>query len=784
MILRRNELAAAAPPTPPASPRPSATPSRRRWSSTSSRPHLHARGRPRPRNLDRARRRSSAAATREIPKPLAARRRSSGCSMSSATTPTPCARPAPPRRPRRRLLAAAEAPRSRRRPGRARLRPQRPARPPTSSTTAPGSGWSTGNMPASTRRSSISAASPPTPACRRPSATALLAAYFGRPLDRRAAPPRRRDDRRLAPARDDVEHGLGAPLQPSTSTTPPTPPRTSPASTRACAAFQDGRHDACPPRPAVVIVGGGIVGCSTAYHLGAHGHGPTCCCWSAHQLTSGSTWHAAGLVGQLRTSANITQLLGYSVDALRAAGGRDRPRHRLEDERRPAARLQRPSAGPRSSARPPPRTSFGLEMHLLSPAEAQDALAADDGRRRGRRRLPADRRPGQPVRHHPGARQGRAHRTASTIREDVAVTGFDVEDGRVTRRRDRPAAASPARRSCSAPASGRAQLGAPGRRQRAAGQPVQHQYVDHRADRRRHARPADPARSRPPHLLQGGGRRPRHGRLRAEPDALGRATACPDDFEFQLLDDDWDHFEPHHGAGAGRVPALETRRHQAADQRPGELHPRRQLHPRRGAGGAKLLRRRRLQRLRHRLGRRRRHGAGRMGREGRAALRPLAGRHPPLRPQPPATTAWVRTRTLEAYGKHYTMAWPHEEYASGRPLRRSPLYERLQGQGAVLRREARLGAAELVRRPPATSRATSTPCGRQNWFDAVGREHRAVPRARSALFDQTSFAKFMLIGRDAEAALVLDLRQRRRQAAGQRSPTPRCSTRAAASSAT
>src|SRR5690606_39980036 len=43
---------------------------------------------------------------------------------------------------------------------------------------------------------------------------------------------------------------------------------------------------------------------------------------------------------------------------------------------------------------------------------------------------------------------------------------------------------------------------------------------------------------------------------------------------------------------------------------------------------------------------------------------------------------WTRARTLEAYARHYTMAWPHEEHESGRPLRVSPLYERLKAQGA------------------------------------------------------------------------------------------------------
>ena len=55
------------------------------------------------------------------------------------------------------------------------------------------------------------------------------------------------------------------------------------------------------------------------------------------------------------------------------------------------------------------------------------------------------------------------------------------------------------------------------------------------------------------------------------------------------------------------------------------------------------------------------HGAGGVGGDGRAALRSVGGRHPPLRAAATATP-WVRTRTLEAYAKHYAMAWPHDEY--------------------------------------------------------------------------------------------------------------------------
>lgn len=67
-----------------------------------------------------------------------------------------------------------------------------------------------------------------------------------------------------------------------------------------------------PSHAAIVVIGGGIIGCSTAYHL-AKDHKADVILEQG-QLTSGSTWHAAGLVGQLRSSASITRVLKYSVD--------------------------------------------------------------------------------------------------------------------------------------------------------------------------------------------------------------------------------------------------------------------------------------------------------------------------------------------------------------------------------------------------------------------------------------------------------------------------------------
>lgn len=119
--------------------------------------------------------------------------------------------------------------------------------------------------------------------------------------------------------------------------------------------------------------------------------------------------------------------------------------------------------------------------------------------------------------------------------------------------------------------------------------------------------------------------------------------------------------------------------------------------------------------------------------------------------RPHFDTDWVRTRTVEAYGKHYTMAWPFEEHDSGRPCRKSPLYDTLKTQGACF------GEKLGWERPNWYADKGQKPKDiysfeRQNWFGNVGREHKAC-REAAVLFDQTSFAKFSLKGPDAAAAL-------------------------------
>jgi 4-methylaminobutanoate oxidase (formaldehyde-forming) len=107
-------------------------------------------------------------------------------------------------------------------------------------------------------------------------------------------------------------------------------------------------------------------------------------------------------------------------------------------------------------------------------------------------------------------------------------------------------------------------------------------------------------------------------------------------------------------------------------------------------------------------------------------------------------------RTVETLGLHYAMRWPREELQSARPLRRSPLYDRLRAKGAVFGTKlgwerANYFLPQGAREPPAT-------LGRPGWLPHVLDEQRAC-REDVVVFDQTSFGKLVLKGRDALAVL-------------------------------
>ncbi|PPD11542.1 MAG: FAD-dependent oxidoreductase, partial [Methylocystis sp.] len=498
------------------------------------------------------------------------------------------------------------------------------------------------------------------------------------------------------------------------------------------------------PRSAqVVVIGGGIVGCSVAYHLAKRG--VETLLLERHQLSSGSTWHAAGLIGQLRTNANITKLLGYSVELY----------DRLEEETGYATGWRR-NGGLRlacnadrwievkrqaTSAR-----SFGLEMQLLSAKEAQalwPLMNVDDVI--GAAFLPTD---GQanPSDITQALAKG-ARLAGAKLVEGVAVTDFIIENDRVRGVvTNRGAVACEKLVLCAGlwtqPLAARAGVAVPL-------SAVHHQYL---VTEKINGVTSDLPTLRDPDrltyykeevggLVMGG----------YEPNPVPWSSgAVPEDFAFRLLEDDWDHFEPIMDLALGRVPALaEAGVKQMINGLEsftpdgnwmiGEAPEVRNFFV--GAGFNAF-------------------GIASAGGAGMALAEWAADGEQPfdLWPvdirrfgAPHRDPNWVRVRTLQAYARHYSIAWPFEEFTSGRPLRRSPLYDRLKAKGACFGEKmgferpnwfADLSAGEEPR--------DRYSFGRPGWFEAVGREHRAC-REAAALFDQTSFAKALIVGKDAEA---------------------------------
>ena len=502
-----------------------------------------------------------------------------------------------------------------------------------------------------------------------------------------------------------------------------------------------------PSTAKAVIIGGGIIGCSTAYHLARLGWTDTILL-ERNKLTSGTTFHAAGLVGQLRSNANITQLLGYSVDLYNrieqetglGTGWKMNGGLRLActEERWTEVKRQATTAH-----------SFGLEMNLLTPKEAQELWPLMDvSDVIGAAFLPTD---GQanPSDITQALAKG-ARMAGAKLFEDTAVTDIEIEDGVI-----RAVITDAGRIECEKVICCAGQWTRAFARRFGVNVPLvsmEHQYmVTEPFD----GVPANLPTLRDPDrltyykeevggLVMGG----------YEPNPIPWAVdGIPDGFHYSLLDSNYEHFEQLMELSLGRVPALESAGIKTLTNGPesftpdgnfiiGEAPEQRNFFV--GAGFNAF-------------------GIAAGGGAGMALAEWVHKGEPPFDlwsadirrfGRPHFDTDWVRTRTVEAYGKHYTMSWPHEEHDSGRPCRKSPLYDILKAHGACF------GEKLGWERPNwfADTARGETPediysFGRQNWFDAVGREHAAARNA-AVLIDQTSFAKFLLKGPDALDALT------------------------------
>jgi 4-methylaminobutanoate oxidase (formaldehyde-forming) len=428
-----------------------------------------------------------------------------------------------------------------------------------------------------------------------------------------------------------------------------------------------------PQQAQIVVIGGGIIGCSTAYHL-ARDHKAEVLLLEQGKLTSGSTWHAAGLVGQLRSSASITQVLKYSVDLYKRldaetgleTGWRMTGCLRLacnEDRWTEYRRLA-------TTAR-----SFGMEMHLLSPDEVKamwPLMRVDD--LVGATFLPTDGQASPSDITQSLAKGARMH--GVRIVEGIRVTGFVMDGARITH-----VETTQGRIACdkvvNCAGQWARQVGA------MAGvnvplQPVKHQYIiTEQIEGITSNTPTVRDPDRRTYFKEEVGGLALGG---YEPDPIAWTTGdVPDDFQFQLFEDDWDHFEQHLVNSIHRIPALERTGVKQMINGPESFTPDGNFI----LGAAPECTNMYVGAGFNAFGIASGGGAGWVLAEwvmkGEAPLdlwsvdiRRFSGLH--------TDRDWVCERTLEAYGKHYTIAFPHEEYASGRPRIVSPLYERLKAR--------------------------------------------------------------------------------------------------------
>ena len=499
-----------------------------------------------------------------------------------------------------------------------------------------------------------------------------------------------------------------------------------------------------PAQAQIVVIGGGIIGCSTAYHL-ARDHKADVVLIEQGQLTSGSTWHAAGMVGQLRSSASITQVLKYSVELYK----------RLKDETgletgwkmsgclRLACNADRWTEFKRLATT---AGSFGMEMHLISPVEVKKMWPLmDTSDLVGASFLPTDGQANPSDITQSLARGARM--SGAKIVENVRVTGFLMQGDRIT-----TVQTSEGDIACDKVVNCAGlwarQVGA------MAGinvptQAVKHQYI---ITEKIDGLSPDTVSVRDPDrrtyfkedvggLVTGG----------YEPDPVPwTVDDIPDDWQFRLFDDDWDHFEQHMVNAIARVPALETAGVKQMINGPESFTPDGNFI----LGAAPECANMFIGTGFNAFGIASGGGAGWVLAEwvmsGEAPMdlwvvdiRRFSGLH--------KDRDWVCDRTLEAYGKHYTIGFPHEEFLSGRPRIVSPLYERLKDHRAVF--GSKLGWERPNWFAPEGMEAKDIySMGRQNWFAPVGDEHKAV-REGVGIFDQSSFAKYELRGADAVKAL-------------------------------
>ncbi|MCO5058629.1 MAG: FAD-dependent oxidoreductase [Rhizobiaceae bacterium] len=506
---------------------------------------------------------------------------------------------------------------------------------------------------------------------------------------------------------------------------------------------------AIPARARAVIIGGGVAGCSVAYHLARLG-------WTdivlleRKQLTSGTTWHAAGLIGQLRASANMTRLARYTAElyvrleeetgiatGMRQCGSISVA---LTDERR--EELLRSATMGRAN---------GVDVQEISVAEVKQRYPhLETADVVGAVHIPLDGQ-GDPANITQALARG-ARKGGVRIVESARVTAIRSENGRVTGV-DVNAGGEAAHIACD--------------------------HVVNCAGMWAHGVGAMAGVAVPLHACE-------HFYIVTEPIAgLGQLPVLrvpdecayykedagkillgafepvakpwpplgekiPDDFCFDQLPEDFDHFEPILEQAVRRMPMLADAGIHTFFNGPESFTPDDRYY----LGEAPNLRNFWVACGFNSIGIQSSGGAG------MALAQWMEDGEPPFdlwdvdirRVQPfQANRTYLYDRSKETLGLLYADHFPYRQMASARGVRRSPLHGHLEARGAVFGEAAGWERANWFARD-GQEREYRYSWKRQNWFDNQRDEHLAVRNA-VGLFDMTSFGKIRVEGRGAAAFL-------------------------------
>jgi len=503
-----------------------------------------------------------------------------------------------------------------------------------------------------------------------------------------------------------------------------------------------------PSQAQVVIIGGGVGGCSIAYHLTKMG-------WKdviileRHELTAGSTWHSAGLVGQLRSDANLTRMMYYSTDLYRKlkeetgvdTGWREVGGLRLASSPERMEDIKRSVGMARS---------FGMPMELLSPRDAYELfpLMSMEGV------VGAAFTPNDGVIDPTGltnALAAGAKNRGARIFEDTDVEQIVVKNGRVTE-----VVTNRGTVKTENVVNAAGQWGGEVGKMVGLNLPVvpmAHLYIITKPiEGVGHNFPTlrDPDllvywREEVGGLITGGYER--------DPAPFG-LDGIPKDFKYQLLAPDWDRFTPLMENSIKRVPAVETAEIIQLLNGPEGFTP----------DGEFLLGPTEVKGFwvacafcAHGLA-----GAGGIGKvmaewiiEGhpewdlwRLDVRRFGTNY--------ASPDYILDRTLETYSMYYDIHYPGEERMTGRKLRLSPTYNRLRELGASFGEKTGWERVNFFKSYEGLARHGHEPKGwaHHNWSRAIGYEH-LMTRKSAALFDETSFNKFEVSGPGALSFLNL-----------------------------